>query len=245
MTTIYDLDVSGSSGKPNPITPINGIDGTPLGPDGNGSDCVTSWSKCVSQAGPGKPGNAGTAAPSASCGANGQSSFSVVITCQEFSGSSLTLSNKGGDGAPGNDGGKGGNGSDGGNAGSQEGKCTDFIRGGIGGSAGSGGNAGSGGAGGNAGAFALVYGSGFTSVPVSVFSQGGTGGVAGKSGGPGVSGQGGLNSDNSRALSGGAGSYGIQGSNGPAGFVPEASIKQDDSVPKFYLKISVQTAETV
>src|SRR5208283_4880069 len=103
MTTTYDLNVSGPSGQPDPQTPVNGKDGLPLGPSGNGADGKQSWWTCEQPAGPGLPGNSGHPAPPAGNGNNGLDAYSVVITCQEYSGAPLNLLNAGGDGAAGND----------------------------------------------------------------------------------------------------------------------------------------------
>src|SRR5262245_8090830 len=118
MADSYQINVSGPDAQTVVITPVNGIDGTPLGPAGNGKDGQAGFDNtCKVQATPGCPGNLGTGAPPADSGAKGGNAFSVTITCSEYSGGPLTLLNNGGAGADGNSGGRGGSGSDGGNAG--------------------------------------------------------------------------------------------------------------------------------
>lgn len=238
--TSYQIDVSGAKGVPNPKRPVNGIDGPPLGPEGNGTNGKSSLGWCTLNAGPGHNGIQGETAPGADNGANGKSAYSVVITCDEFVGDGLRLLNLGGDGANGNDAGNGGSGSDGGNAGKQPGACKSTpINGGIGGNAGNGGTAGSGGDAGNAAAVGLIYGPGFNAVPLSAYSGGGTGGQPGKYGAPGNPGLGGFDSNGVRAESGASASYGGQGSIGNSGKGGAFDAKQDSSKPPFYLRIAV------
>jgi len=245
MATSYDLNVSGPDGKPDPVTPVNGKSATPLGPEGNGADGKATYTgKCESPAGPGQPGNHGCSAPPATAGANGLDAFSVVITCDAYSGAPLKLLNAGGTGAAGNSGGRGGDGSDGGNAGKQPKACTGTIPGGYGGGAGNGGNAGTGGNGGNAGDIVVVYGPGFTDTPVSADSQGGTTGASGTPGDPGTPGKGGLDSAGDPAPIGATGDYGNQPGTPTAGYGGSFVANQDNTKPSTYLKVSVSSHVT-
>jgi hypothetical protein len=242
MTVDYDLNVSGSKAQTVVNTPVNGKNGEPLGPAGNGKDGQADlWHKCVQPAGPGQPGNAGFGAPPADGGANGGNAVSVTITCSEYSGDPVSLLNMGGDGATGNTGGVGGSGSSGGNAGKQPKGCNDVISGGIGGAAGSGGNAGAGGKAGNAGDVVVVYGSGFSQVPISAQSGGGQVGMFGQPGQAGTPGTGGLNSDGTSALSGSAAGGGGSGKAGDGGYGGSFKATTDPNKPPRYLMISVQT----
>jgi len=241
MATTYDLDMSGLNGVPNPEKPVDGTDGLPLGPSGNGAPGQGSKYTCDQDAGPGLSGNAGLQAPGAKNGANGNDAYTVTITCAAFSGAGLTLLKSGGDGAVGNDGGKGGTGSAGGNAGKQPAGCKQVISGGIGGAAGKGGAAGSGGKAGNGGNVNVVYGPGIASLPVAPTGVGGIGGLPGKYGAPGTPGKGGLDSDGTPNLSGATGSYGAQGGLGKGGKSGSFTSTQDPKQGSSYLMISVQT----
>jgi len=242
MADSYQINVSGPDAKTVVIPPVNGIDGTPLGPAGNGKDGVAGKfdHTCEQQATPGLPGNFGTGAPPADSGASGANAFNVTITCSEYSGGTLMLLNNGGAGADGNSGGKGGSGSDGGNAGKQPAKaCTDVIAGGTGGNAGRGGAAGKAGDGGNAGDIAVVYGPGFSDNPVSAISNGGKAGMYGQPGLPGTPGKGGMGSDGTQASSGAAAGGGASGGGGKGGYGGSFEANPDKKMPGTYLKISV------
>jgi hypothetical protein len=241
MASSYDLNVSGSKAQTVVKPPVNGKDGQPLGPDGNGANGTASAWGCTTPAGIGQPGNYGHGAPPADNGDNGGDAYSVTITCSEYSGAPLNLLNSGGDGATGQNGGTGGKGSDGGNAGKQPKACKGVIQGGVGGASGSGGNAGGGGKAGNAGDVVVVYGSGFTQVPISADSSGGNAGGVGQPGPAGTPGKGGLNSDGSSAMVGSMGGAGQSGKAGDGGYGGSFSASADPSKPANYLMISVQT----
>jgi len=245
MTFAYDIDVSGTKGHTNPKTPVDGFNGPTLGPDGNGHDGKESWWTCERSATGGENGLHGEGAPGADNGANGGDAFSISITCSEFVGPGLRMLNMGGDGAHGNDAGHGGTGSDGGNAGKQPSACKQVINGGIGGNAGNGGNAGSGGNGGNAGQISLVYGPGFSAVPLSAYSGGGGGGDPGTYGSPGQPGLGGYNSDGTRAASGAEANYGDQGLIGLTGKGGSFTARQDASKAPTFMRIIVKADVTV
>jgi hypothetical protein len=242
MATSFDVTVSGAKAQTAIVPPVNGKDGLPLGAAGNGANGqADAFHKCTMQAGPGLPGNPGIGAPPANSGANGGDAYSVIITCSQYAGDPLALLNNGGDGADASSGGNGGNGSDGGNAGTQPKGCTQTIAGGVGGGAGQGGNAGSGGKAGNAGDIVVIYGSSFTSVPISATSNGGNPGKFGQPGLPGTPGKGGLGSDGTAAGSGGAAGGGAFGKGGDGGYGGSFNATQDSTKPSGYLKISVQT----
>lgn len=241
MSDTYDVNVSGANAQTVVIPPVNGKDGDPLGPAGDGADGTAQNKTCVQQAGPGLPGNGGSGAPSAPGGANGGDAYTVTITCSEYSGAPLSLRNWGGNGGNGNDGGAGGKGSDGGKAGNQPTGCKQLIYGGIGGAAGSGGNAGGAGKGGNASDVVVVYGSGFSALPVTADSKGGNPGKVGQPGTAGTPGKGGLNSDGTQNYSGSAGGGGSSGTAGAGGYGGSFTGNTDKSQGPTYLKISVQS----
>jgi hypothetical protein len=241
MAGTYDLNVSGAKAQTIVITPVNGKDGAPLGPAGDGPDGKAQYKTCTQQAGPGLPGNEGTTAPTAQGGANGGDAVTATITCSEYSGGKLALLNHGGDGADGNSGGAGGKGSAGGKAGNQPTGCKQLIYGGIGGAAGGGGNAGGAGKGGNASDVVVISGSGFSSPPVTADSAGGNPGKVGTPGNAGNPGQGGLNSDGTQNSSGAQGGGGASGTAGAGGYGGSFKAYTDTKKPSTYLKISVQS----
>lgn len=239
MPDNYDLVVSGTVGKdaPNPMT--KGVNGDPLGPDGNGAPGESGWFKCKKPAGPGKRGNQGQQAPNADSGGNGGDVSPLTLTCSQFQGGTLSVLVRGGNGGRGGSGGKGGDGSTGGNAGKQPGECTQIIPGGTGGGSGGGGNAGAGGCGGNAADVTAIYGPQLGGSAVSVMNIGGTPGIVGNAGDPGDVGAGGLNSDGTRALDGAQGPGGLPAQSGPPGYGGSFQSSSDPSKPANYLSLSV------
>lgn len=242
MASSYDIVVSGTKAQAVVIPPVNGKDGEPLGPAGNGSPGVAGtgvYSKtCVTQATPGETGNFGLNAPAAQGGNNGASAFTVTITCNSYSGDPLNIANLGGDGSDGNDGGAGGKGSDGGKAGTQPKPCKQFVTGGPGGRSGNGGAAGNGGDAGSAADINVIYGPGISGVPAGATGASGVPGKAGVAGLTGTPGAGGLNSDGTSADPGGTGGPGASGIPGTIGYAGSFNATPGTNVPDTYLQIA-------
>lgn len=248
MASSYDIVVSGTKAKAVVITPVNGRNGDPLGPDGNGAngECDPHNSKkCAVPAGPGQPGNGGFDAPPAVAGGGGLDAFAVTITCTDYSGDPLNIANLGGDGALGNTGGVGGAGSDGGNAGTQPPCCKQLVYGGIGGGAGKGGAAGNGGDAGGAGDIIVTYGAGLSGIPAGATSGSGTPGQPGTPGDPGTPGAGGMNSDGTQYDPGARGGPGAAGTIGKAGYAGSFTATVDKAVAPRYLKIETSPHSSV